>query len=154
MASATGQQFLEIEIKDDTKYDIRVENAHIDSLPESDLQFGLTSLSGEFYNEGDQNDTLTNDDVDDMVIRHNGGLRHICSCGEEKGFKGLQGTIDLVDDVKNAKICTLAWNAPMEAGKKNMFMMRDQDPRYNINIGKWNESGIMGKVPVTISSEE
>ncbi|GIC94958.1 aegerolysin family protein [Aspergillus udagawae] len=140
MASATGQQFLEIEIKDDTKYDIRVENAHIDS--------------GEFYNEGDQNDTLTNDDVDDMVIRHNGGLRHICSCGEEKGFKGLQGTIDLVDDVKNAKICTLAWNAPMEAGKKNMFMMRDQDPRYNINIGKWNESGIMGKVPVTISSEE
>ncbi|EBA27178.1 hypothetical protein KXW98_000283 [Aspergillus fumigatus] len=139
MASTTGQQFLDIEIKDDMKYDIRIENAHIES--------------GEFYREGDQNDTLTTDDIEDMIIRHNGGLRHVCSCGEEKGFKGLQGTIDLIDDVKDAKICTLEWNAPMEPGKRNTFMLRDQDPRYHIDIGQWNESGILGKVPVTISDE-
>ncbi|KAM0115080.1 hypothetical protein ACP6JC_008365 [Aspergillus fumigatus] len=119
----------------------------------SDLQCGLTSRSGEFYREGDQNDTLTTDDIEDMIIRHNGGLRHVCSCGEEKGFKGLQGTIDLIDDVKDAKICTLEWNAPMEPGKRNTFMLRDQDPRYHIDIGQWNESGILGKVPVTISDE-
>jgi hypothetical protein len=41
----------------------------------------------------------------------------------------------------------------MEPGKRNMFMLRDQDPRYNVDIGKWNESGIMGKVPVTIRDE-
>ncbi|RHZ55768.1 aegerolysin family protein [Aspergillus thermomutatus] len=139
MASAAPQQYLDIEITDELKYDIRIENAHIDS--------------GEFYREGDQNDVLTTDDLEDMMIRHNGGMRHVCSCGEEKGFKGLQGTIDLVDDVKDARICTLAWNAPMEPGKTNMFMMRDHDPRYNIDIGKWNESGIMGKVPVTIREE-
>ncbi|KAF7161075.1 hypothetical protein CNMCM5623_006752 [Aspergillus felis] len=139
MAPATGQQYVDIEIKDDMKYDIRIENAHIDS--------------GEFYNEDNQNDTLTTDDVDDMVIRHNGGLRHICSCGEEQGFKGLEGTIDLFDDVKDAKICTLAWNASMGPGKKNKFEMRNQDPRYNINIGNWNESGVMGTVPVTITEK-
>jgi hypothetical protein len=157
MAPPAGQQYLDIEIKDDLKYDIRIENAHIErylllNLPGMTCSC-LTSLSGEFYQEGDQNDTLTTDDIEDMIIRHGGGLRHVCSCGEEKGFKGLQGTIDLVDDVKDARICTLAWNAPMEPGKTNMFTMRDNDNRYKVNIGKWNESGIMGKVPVTISEE-
>lgn len=42
MASTTGQQFLDIEIKDDMKYDIRIENAHIErylllSLPASSV---------------------------------------------------------------------------------------------------------------------
>lgn len=87
-----------------------------------------------------------------MMIRHKGGMRHVCSSGEEAGFKGLQGAIDLVDDVQDSRICTLAWNAPMESGKKNMLMMRYRNPQYKVDIGKWNDSGVMGTVPITISN--
>ncbi|EAW11015.1 aegerolysin family protein [Aspergillus clavatus NRRL 1] len=139
MAPTSAHQYLDMEIKDDMQYDIRIENARIDS--------------GEFHSASDENDTLTTDDVEDLMIRHNGGTRHVCSSGEEEGFKGLQGTIDLVDDVRDARICTLAWNAPMEPGKRNLLMMHHHDPQYNVEIGKWNESGVMGTVPITISNQ-
>ncbi|RMJ26560.1 Asp hemolysin-like protein [Aspergillus sp. HF37] len=136
MTSEAAQQYLDIVIQDDLKYDIRIENAHVQS--------------GEFYNNGDPNDVLTADEIDDMGIRHNGGRRHVCSSGEPGCASGPEGIIDLMDDVANARICTLAWNASLEPGKQNMFMMRNLDERYEVEIGKWNEFGTMGEVPVAI----
>ncbi|KAJ5413610.1 hypothetical protein N7509_000237 [Penicillium cosmopolitanum] len=46
--------------------------------------------NGQFYNEQriQMSDNLTSDDVDDMIIRHNGGIRMVCS------MYGSQGRID------------------------------------------------------------
>ncbi|KAF9883232.1 hypothetical protein FE257_003826 [Aspergillus nanangensis] len=137
MASARPQQYLDIQIQDDLKYDIRIENAHVES--------------GEFYREGDQNDILTTDEIGDMSIRHNGGRRDICSCSEPGAISGPQGAIDLVDDMTDARICTLTWSASLGPGTSNVFTMRNQNPGYKVEIGTWNESGPMGDVPVTIS---
>jgi hypothetical protein len=103
--------------------------------------------SGQFYREDDRSDILTSDDVDDMVIRHNGGIRTVCS------MYGSQGSIDLVDDVRDARICSLAWKAPMQPGERNEFKKLHHDTRYMVEIGKWNESGTMGAVPVTIKEQ-
>ncbi|KAH8690223.1 Asp hemolysin-like protein [Talaromyces proteolyticus] len=135
MASA-DQQYLSILLTDDMKYDIRIENSQLQS--------------GEFYVEGNPNDVLTTDDVDDTSVRHNGGRRSICSCGEAGSMSGTQGSLDLVDDVRDTKICTLTWRASMEPGKQNAFLTSNLNPRYQVDIGKWNRSGIMGEVPVSI----
>ncbi|BAE58620.1 aegerolysin type hemolysin [Aspergillus flavus] len=137
-ADAYGQ-YVDIKIEDGMKYDLRIENAHLDS--------------GQFYRQGDQGDIMTADDIDDMIIRHNGGIREVCSCGETDSMSGTQGTIDLIDDVKDTRICTLAWSAPMQSGRKNRFSMLNHDPRYKVDIGKWQESGTMGTVNVAIKDE-
>lgn len=100
--------------------------------------------SGQFYNEDDKQDILTTDDVDDMVIRHNGGIRTICS------MHGSQGSIDLVNDVKDVRICSLSWRASMQPGEPNEFKTLNHDASYMVQIGTWNESGTMGVIPVTI----
>ncbi|THC88138.1 hypothetical protein EYZ11_012417 [Aspergillus tanneri] len=132
--ASSDQQHLNIQIQDDMKYDIRIENAQVER-------------------EGNRNDILTTDDIDDMSIRHNGGKRNICSCGETGSMSGPQGAIDLVDDVRDARICTLAWHASMEPGRRNSFTMHNQNPRYKVDIGNWNESGTMGDIPVTIGEK-
>lgn len=103
--------------------------------------------SGQFYREDDRSDILTSDDVDDMVIRHNGGIRTVCS------MYGSQGSIDLVDDVRDARICSLAWRASMQPGEQNEFNKLHHDTRYMVEIGRWNESGTMGAIPVTIKEQ-
>ncbi|QKX57673.1 uncharacterized protein TRUGW13939_04791 [Talaromyces rugulosus] len=135
MASA-DQQYLNIKIQDKMRYDIRLENVKL--------------RSGEFYVEGNKNDVLTTDDVGDGSIRHNNGIRHICACGENGSISGPQGSFDLVDDLRDVRICTLTWAATMEPGRRNSFVARNVDPRYNVDVGKWNDSGIMGDVPVAV----
>lgn len=103
--------------------------------------------SGQFYREDDRNDILTSDDVDDFVIRHNGGVRTVCS------MYGSQGSIDLVDDVKDTRICSLAWRASMEPGEPNEFKELNHNSKYTVEIGKWNETGTMGAIPVTIKEQ-
>lgn len=100
--------------------------------------------SGQFYNEDDRSDILTSEDVDDMVIRHNGGRRSICS------MDGSEGSVDLVDDVKDTKICSLAWRTSTRPGERNDFQKLNHDERYMVEIGDWNKSGTMGAVPVTV----
>ncbi|PLN82181.1 Asp hemolysin-like protein [Aspergillus taichungensis] len=136
MTSADTQQTLDIQIQDDLKYDIRIENSYVES--------------GEFHTDGDPDDILTTDDVDDMSIRHNGGKRHVCSSGDIGSTTGPRGRIDLVDDVSDNRICTLAWSAFMEPGRPNQFMMRNHDPNYEVDIGDFNEFGTMGVVPVSV----
>lgn len=85
-----------------------------------------------------------------MSIRHNGGRRHVYSSGETGAMSGPQGMFDLTDPVTGARICTLAWSGFLEPGKRNMLMMRNHDERYDVEIGKWNEFGIMGEIPVTV----
>lgn len=104
--------------------------------------------SGKFYNEDDRNDILTSEDVDDMVIRHNGGIRSVCSTD------GSQGSMDLVDDVRDATICNLTWKASTESGERNEIKKLNQDTRYMVDIGSWNESGTMESVLVTIKEED
>ena len=103
--------------------------------------------SGQFYNEDDRNDILTSEDVDDMVIRHNGGMRAVCS------MYGSEGSVDLVDDVKDTRICSLAWRASTQPGERNDFKKLNHDPSYMVEIGNWNESGTMGAIPVTIKEQ-
>ncbi|CAG7938072.1 unnamed protein product [Penicillium nalgiovense] len=134
MASSLSQKSLQIQIQDDLKYDIRIENAKLES--------------GKFYNEDDQNDVLTSEDVDDMVIRHNGGIRSVCS------MDGSRGSIDLVDDVRDAKICNLTWRASPEGGERNEIEKLNQDTRYMVDIGSWNESGTVGSVLVTVKDQD
>ncbi|KAJ5394704.1 hypothetical protein N7509_006491 [Penicillium cosmopolitanum] len=118
MASSLFQQHLHIQIQDDLKYDIRIEKSNF--------------ASGQFYNEDDKCDNLTSDDVDDMIIRHNGGIRMVCS------MYGSQGRIDLVDDVKDIRICT-----SMQPGSSNEFenLTTMQVTRLKLargtNLGLW-----------------
>lgn len=93
---------------------------------------------------------MTSDDLDDMIIRHNGGKRSVCFFGKAGSLYGAQGSVDLVDDLKGARICTLIWRAAMYPGERNEFKKLNQDARYTIEIGRWNEFGIMGAIPVTI----
>lgn len=88
-----------------------------------------------------------------MIIRHNGGRRSICFCGEAGALYGAQGSIDLVDDLKGARICSLIWRAAMYPGEKNDFKKLNQDARYSVEIGKWNKSGVMGEIPVSIEEQ-
>ncbi|KAE8349185.1 aegerolysin type hemolysin [Aspergillus coremiiformis] len=136
MAGDTFGQYVDIKIEDGLKYDLRIENARLDS--------------GQFYRQGDRSDIMTADDVDDMIIRHNGGIRDVCSCGETDSMSGTQGTLDLYDDVKDTRICTLAWSAPMQSGRRNAFKKLNHNPQYTVDIGDWRESGTMGMVPVTV----
>ncbi|KAB8238285.1 hypothetical protein ETB97_011460 [Aspergillus alliaceus] len=132
-------QYVDIRIEDGLKYDIRIEDAHLDC--------------GQFYRQGDQTDILTSDDVDDMMIRHNGGIRDVCSCGEPGDMSGTQGTLDLYDDVKDDRICTLSWSAPMQSGRQNMFIMRNRNPKYAVDIGDWSKTGTMGTVSVAVKDQ-
>ncbi|KAJ5682067.1 uncharacterized protein N7477_002007, partial [Penicillium maclennaniae] len=133
---APTHQYLDIIIQDDMKYDIRIENAQMES--------------GEFYRLGNPDDILTTDDIDDMSIRHNGGSREICSISEPGSMLGPSGAVDLVDDVRDVRICTLAWRATMKPGEHNSFLIRDHNPKYRVDIGEWNKSGTIGDVPVSI----
>lgn len=99
---------------------------------------------------GNPNDVLTTDDINDMSIRHNGGSREICSISEPGSMLGPSGAVDLVDDVRDTRICTLAWRATMKPGEQNSFLIRNHNPKYRVDIGKWNESGTIGDVPVSI----
>ncbi|KGO75016.1 Aegerolysin [Penicillium italicum] len=129
-----AQKYIQIQIQDDLKYDIRIENAELES--------------GKFYRADDRNDILTSEDVDDMVIRHNGGIRSICA------MDASEGSIDLVDDVRDAKICNLTWRASTQLEDRNEIMKLHHDPRYIVNIGSWNESGNMGWIPVTVKEQD
>ncbi|CRG91912.1 hypothetical protein PISL3812_08966 [Talaromyces islandicus] len=152
MASA-DQQHLNILIKDDMKYDVRIENSELRRYClHLQLKGRLLTLEsrGEFYAEGNPNDVLTTDDVDYSSIRHNGGRRSICVCGETGTMSGTQGSFDLVDDVRDTKICTLTWEASLDPGAQNAFSTSNLNPGYQVDIGKWNKSGIMGEVPVSI----
>lgn len=100
--------------------------------------------SGQFYNEDDDTDILTAADVDDMIVRHKGGVRSICC------MDGSEGSVDLIDDFKDKKICSLSWKAPTQPGEENEFKTTNQDADYLVEIGNWNHSGTMGEVPVTI----
>jgi hypothetical protein len=87
---------------------------------------------------------LTAEDVDDMVIRHNGGMRSICSTN------GSEGSVDLVDDVKDARICSLAWRASTQPGERIDLKKLNHNERYMVEIGNRNESGT---IPVTIKEQ-
>lgn len=86
-----------------------------------------------------------------MIIRHNGGRRSICVCGEADSMSETQGSIDLVDDVKDARICSLTWKASMQPGGQNEFKKINHDKRYSVDIGNWNQTGAMGMIPVTVN---
>ncbi|KOS48091.1 hypothetical protein ACN38_g890 [Penicillium nordicum] len=134
MDSPLPQKYFQIQIQDDLKYDVRIENAELEN--------------GKFYNEDDPSDILKNDDVDDMVIRHNGGIRTICS------MDGSRGHLDLVDDVRDAKICSLAWKASTQFAAPNEIKKLDQDERYVVDIGNWHETVTTGRVPVTVKEQD
>lgn len=65
-------------------------------------------------------------------------------------MSGPQGSIDLVDDYRDVRICTLSWEATMQPGRRNSFVLRNLDSRYHVDVGEWNDSGVMGNVPVAV----
>ena len=150
MTSEMSQKYLQIQIQDDLKYDIRIENAELERY----FPFALVWRrvfwvihSGHFYREDDRNDFLTSDDVDDMVIRHNGGIRSVCS------MDAPHGSIDLVDDVRDARICSLTWRTSTHVGERNEIKKLHEDKRYMVEIGDWNEAGAMGWIPITVKEQ-
>jgi hypothetical protein len=66
---------------------------------------------------------------------------------------GAQGSVDLVDDFKNARICTLIWRTAVHIGEKNDFKKLNQNTSYKVDIGRWNEVGVMGHIPITIEEQ-
>lgn len=85
-----------------------------------------------------------------MSIRHGGGCREICSMSEPGSMLGPFGAIDLVDDVRDTRICTLTWRATTQPGEQNSILIRNHNPKYRVDIGKWKEFGTVGDVPVSI----
>ena len=150
MDSPLPQKYLQIQIQDNLKHDIRIENAELERysfLPVLETCF-WDLYSGSFYNEDDPSDILKPDYIDDMVIRHNGGMRTVCSMDSSRGH------LDLVDDIRDAKICSLAWRAPTQFREPNEIKKLDQDERYVVEIGSWNETVTTGRVPVTIKEHD
>lgn len=69
---------------------------------------------------------------------------------EPGSMLGPSGAIDLVDDVRDTRICTLTWRATTQPGKQNSILIRNHNPKYRVDIGKWKEFGTVGDVPVSI----
>jgi hypothetical protein len=66
---------------------------------------------------------------------------------------GAQGSVDLVDDFKDERICTLIWRTAMYMGEKNDFKKLNQNTRYKVDIGRWNKVGVMGDILITIEEK-
>ncbi|KAJ5325237.1 hypothetical protein N7541_011955 [Penicillium brevicompactum] len=98
---------------------------------------------GEFYDVNDRRKSLTEEEIDEIVIAPNG----VGEIGAQSR-RGSEGRLDLFHD--NAKICELHWEN--RGGKYvNLVETLDSSDKYRIEHGGWSaEEGPLGHVFVDI----
>ncbi|KAJ5286608.1 hypothetical protein N7478_002294, partial [Penicillium angulare] len=133
ITSALPQQYIQIEIHGDYRYNIHIENTNI--------------KSSQFYKKDDRNDILTSNDMDDIVIHHNSSIQTVYSIYKSQGY------IDLVNDIRDIKIYSLAWGSSIEPREPNKFKKLNHNSSYIIKISKWNRASTIGAVPITIKEQ-
>jgi hypothetical protein len=103
----------------------------------------LIYLSGEFYNVDDRRKSLTEEEIDEIVISPDG----VGEIGAQSR-RGSEGRLDLFHD--NSKICELHWEN--RGGEyANLVEVLDSNNKYRIEHGGWSsEAGPLGHVFVDI----
>ncbi|CAG8187432.1 unnamed protein product [Penicillium olsonii] len=102
---------------------------------------------GEFYDVNDRRKSLTEEEIDEIVISPNG----VGEIGAQSR-RGSEGRLDLFHD--DAKICELHWEN--RGGKYvNLVEMLDSSDKYRIEHGGWSaEEGPLGHVFVDIMAKK
>jgi hypothetical protein len=105
--------------------------------------FLLIYDSGEFYNVDDRRKSLTEEEIDEIVIAPDG----VGEIGAQSR-RGSEGRLDLFHE--NDKICELHWEN--RGGKyANLVEVLDSSDKYRIEHGGWSsEAGPLGHVFVDI----
>ena len=107
------------------------------------LIISLIYGSGEFYDVNDRRKSLTEEEIDEIVIPSDG----VGEIGAQSR-RGSEGRLDLFHD--NSKICELHWEN--RGGKYvNLVEVLDNNDKYRIEHGGWSsEAGPLGHVFVDI----
>ncbi|KAJ5908364.1 hypothetical protein N7495_001046 [Penicillium taxi] len=107
------------------------------------VQNTIIEGGGEFYNVNDRRQSLTEEDVDELVIPPL-GVGEISAHGR----RGSEGRLDLFHG--ESKICELHWEN--RGGEfTNLVEVLDSDDKYKIVHGGWNpDKGPLGHVFVDI----
>ena len=99
--------------------------------------------SGEFYDVNDRRKSLTEEEIDEIVISPDG----VGEIGAQSR-RGSEGRLDLFHD--NAKICELHWEN-RGGNYVNLVEVLDNSNKYRIEHGGWSsEAGPLGHVFVDI----
>ncbi|KAJ5576793.1 hypothetical protein N7535_003719 [Penicillium sp. DV-2018c] len=98
---------------------------------------------GEFYDVNDRRKSLTEDEIDEIVIEPNG----IGEIGAQSR-RGSEGRLDLFHD--NNKICEIHWEN-RGGDHLNLVETLDDNDKYKVVHGGWSsEAGPLGHVYVDI----
>ncbi|KAJ5652338.1 hypothetical protein N7507_009764 [Penicillium longicatenatum] len=110
-------------------------------------KFVLIPSSGEFYSPGNRRKSLTEEEIDEIVIPSD-GIGEISAGGR----RGSEGRLDLFHD--DAKICELHWEN-RGGNHVNLVEVLDNCDKYRVECGGWSpEVGPLGHVFVDISSKK
>ncbi|KAJ5639666.1 uncharacterized protein N7484_007528 [Penicillium longicatenatum] len=140
-------QWVEFHIRD------RLENGQVTvhhTVIEEYRSFSLQEsqyFSGEFYSPGNRRKSLTEEEIDEIVIPSD-GIGEISAGGR----RGSEGRLDLFHD--DAKICELHWEN-RGGNHVNLVEVLDNCDKYRVECGGWSpEVGPLGHVFVDISSKK
>ncbi|KKK12680.1 hypothetical protein P175DRAFT_0502518 [Aspergillus ochraceoroseus IBT 24754] len=102
---------------------------------------------GKFHNPDDQAKSMTENEVDKLVIPAN-GIGEVCA----RGRRGSEGWMDLFDG--DSKICELYWDN-RSSSSANTFEVVDGNKDYKIECSGWSPAaGPLGHVFIDISAAD
>ncbi|KAF9889626.1 hypothetical protein FE257_007134 [Aspergillus nanangensis] len=99
---------------------------------------------GQFHTPEDKSKSLTEDDIDKLVIPSE-GIGEVCA----RGRRGSEGWMDLFDG--DSKICELHWDNRSKMPVNN-FEVSEENKKYKIEYSGWSpQAGPLGHVYIDIS---
>ncbi|KAE8356317.1 aegerolysin type hemolysin [Aspergillus coremiiformis] len=115
-----------------------------DHLQDGEVTVRHTVIEGgEFHNPDDRKKSLTEDEIDEIIIPAD-GIGEICASGR----RGSEGRLDLFHG--DSKICELHWDN-REGKMMNLVEMLDSSDKYRVEHGGWSpEAGPLGHAYVDI----
>lgn len=107
----------------------------------------LIPCSGEFYSPENRRRSLSEEEIDEIVIPSD-GIGEISAGGR----RGSEGRLDLFHD--DAKICELHWEN-RGGNHVNLVEVLDNCDKYRVECGGWSpEAGPLGHVFVDITTKK
>ncbi|RAL00050.1 aegerolysin family protein [Aspergillus ibericus CBS 121593] len=115
-----------------------------DHLDNGEISVRHTVIEGgEFHNPDDRRKSLTEEEIDEIVIPSY-GIGEICA----RGRRGSEGRLDLFHG--ESKICEVHWDN-RQGNRVNLVEMLDSSDKYRIEHGGWSpEAGPLGHVYIDI----
>ncbi|PYI03934.1 hypothetical protein BO78DRAFT_409374 [Aspergillus sclerotiicarbonarius CBS 121057] len=119
-----------------------------DHLDNGEISVRHTVIEGgEFHNPDDRRKSLTEEEIDEIVIPSY-GIGEICA----RGRRGSEGRLDLFHG--ESKICEVHWDN-REGNRVNLVEMLDSSDKYRIEHGGWSpEAGPLGHVYIDILAQK